>query len=64
MPSILKKPCYQTSDPRQPIYMNYYGFRLGKDSNTFLKIVTSPIKGKRGYEEEIITIYPVKSIKY
>lgn len=63
VPSILKKPAYENNDPRQPIYMNYYGIRLGKDSNTFLKIVTSPIKGKRGIEEQIVTIYPVRSIK-
>lgn len=51
------------SDPENKIFRNYYGIRQGKDSNTFIKIVTSPVKGKRYEEEVIVTICPTKTIK-
>lgn len=63
VPNILKHPKLWCSDPDNKIYRNYYGIRKGDDSNTFLKIVTSPVKGKRDEEEMIVTIFPTKSIK-
>lgn len=60
---ILRHPVYMCEDPTNHIYRNYYGIRKGKDSGSFLKIVTSPVKGKRGEEEIIITIYPTKTFK-
>ena len=63
IPEILKHPKAWHSDPDNPIFRNYYGIRKGKDSDTFIKIVTSPVKGKRDEEEIIVTIYPTKTIK-
>ncbi len=63
IPAILMKPKYVCEDPKHPIYRNYYGIRKGEDKNTLLKIVTSPVKGKRDKEEVIVTIYPVSRIK-
>jgi len=60
---ILRHPIYMCDDPTNRIYRNYYGIREGKDSNSFLKIVTSPVKGKRNEEEVIVTIFPTKSLK-
>ena len=62
IPSILKRPQYMCSDPDNHNYMNYYGIRKGEDQNTFIKIVTSPIKNDKT-KEEIVTIYPSNSIK-
>ena len=62
IPSILKHPQYMCSDPDNHNYMNYYGIRKGEDQNTFIKIVTSPIKNDKT-KEEIVTIYPSNSIK-
>ena len=61
--SVLKHPKLWCPDPDNKVYRNYYGIRKGDDSNAFLKIVTSPIKGKRNEEEEIVTVFPTKSIK-
>ena len=63
VPSILMKPKYVSEDPNHPIYRNYYGIRKGEEKNAFIKIVTSPVKGKRNEEEIIVTIYPVDRIK-
>ena len=63
IPSILLKPKFVCEDPKHPIYRNYYGIRKGEERNSFIKIVTSPVKGKRDQEEIIVTIYPVKRIK-
>lgn len=63
IPQILKHPKVCCQDPQNKIYRNYYGIRKTNDSNTLLKIVTSPVKNKREEEEIIITIYPTKSIK-
>ena len=61
--NILRHPVYWTEDRHNPIYRTYYGIQKKKDSKTFIKIVTSPVKGKRNEEEIIITVYPVKNIK-
>ena len=63
IPSILRKPKYISEDPAHPIYRNYYGIRKGDEKIPIIKIVTSPVKGKRNQEEIIITIYPVSAIK-
>ena len=63
IPSILRHPIACESDPRNKIYRNYYGIRRGSEKDLLLKIVTSPVKGRRDFEEIIVTIYPVKSVK-
>ena len=64
VPKLLCKPKYVCEDPKHPIYRNYYGIRKGNYAKgMFIKIITSPVKGKRDEEEIIITIYPVDSIK-
>ena len=62
VPSILKHPQLMCNDPDNHIYKNYYGIRKGEDQDTFVKIVTSPIKNDKS-KEEIVTIYPTNSIK-
>ena len=62
IPSILKHPQFICVDPDNHVYKNYYGIRKGKDQNTFIKIVTSPILNEK-LKEEIVTIYPTNSIK-
>ena len=37
--------------------------RKGNQKDSMIKIVTSPVKGKREKEEIIVTIYPAKGIK-
>ena len=59
---ILKHPQYACEDPDNKIYRDYYGIRKGKDQDSFIKIVTSPIKNDKT-KEEIVTIYPTNSIK-
>ncbi len=63
IPKILMHPKICCSDPDNKLYRNYYGIRQGDDNQTLLKIVTSPVKGKREFEETIITIFPTKFIK-
>ena len=63
VPEILKHPNLRCSDPDNRVFMNYYGTRKGDNTVNLIKIVTSPVKGKREKEETIITIYPVNTIK-
>ena len=63
IPDILKHPRHCCVDAHNKLYRNYYGIRKGNDSHSFLKVVTSPVKGRRDLEEIIITIFPVNSIK-
>ena len=63
IPEILRHPKKICEDSSNPIYKNYYGIRKGRESNLLLKIVTSPVKGRREIEQIIVTIYPVKYIK-
>ena len=63
LPNILKHPKAELQDPNNRNYRNYYGIRKGKESDTFLKVVTWPDKNDSSIEL-IVTIYPTKAIKY
>ena len=61
--SILKHPFFETTDPNNKNYRNYYGVRKGLNKNDILlKIVTWPYETKSGVEL-IITLYPTNAIK-
>ena len=62
IPSILKHPIAEMTDPNNKNYRNYYGIRKTEDSKTFLKIVTWPDK-KNPKKEQIITIFPTNQLK-
>ena len=63
IPAILAHPKLWGPDSHNKIYRNYYGVRKGEEADCLLKIVTSPVKGRRDFEEVIITVFPVKTIK-
>ena len=63
IPFILKHPTFESIDPKNKNYRNYYGIRKGTNKNNILiKIVTWPYENDSNIEL-IITIYPTNSIK-
>ena len=61
--SILKHPAYESMDPNNINYRNYYGIRKGINKGQYLlKIVTWSYENDSN-KELIITIFPTKSIK-